>query len=258
MSKDKTKVGLKDLSNKVVEESTPQVDESTNVDKSNGSTPEVQTVELVKVPIVLGDSKPIERSIPKTIAEELHKLEAKLVENKKEQSELRAKIRLFDDNTSDDLIDITNDRLNYLRIESNQARNRITAIKLDSLNEVINEDLTQWIKDNYPMVNRLTWECTKQFDDKGVEIVGKFSYKLELNEQVGKAKTSGVTSKGSKKTYWHNKTSGKIELASEVYWREFKGEVDGTANASAWSKVLESLHSKGKASQYELSTYNQS
>lgn len=93
------------------------------------------------------------------------------------------------------------------------------------------------------------------------ETLFRTSYKVYLDSEAIEAikgtpkvkatNPDGTPKAATSKAQWKHKGSGKVEPASEIYWREFSGVIDGTAKASAWSQVLGSLHGKGKGLDYE-------
>lgn len=67
-----------------------------------------------------------------------------------------------------------------------------------------------------------------------------------------KATTGAIsTGTGKGKAMWVNTKDKSTHEAKGIYEANFKGECDGTADVGAWGRVLESLHKKGKALDYE-------
>jgi len=89
------------------------------------------------------------------------------------------------------------------------------------------------------------------FELEEIEVDGVRSTKpvLRINEMIslfGKRKTATKTNTNSagKVKMWKNLKTGEVAPAKEVYQKNFQGQVDGTAEAGAWGRVLEALHNK--------------
>ncbi len=89
------------------------------------------------------------------------------------------------------------------------------------------------------------------FELEEIEVEGVKTIKplLRINTNVsvfGKRKTTTKTNTNSagKVKMWKNLKTGEVAPAKEVYQKNFQGQVDGTAEAGAWGRVLEALHNK--------------
>jgi len=88
------------------------------------------------------------------------------------------------------------------------------------------------------------------FELEEVEVEGVKSIKpvLRINTNVslfGKRKnTTKTNTNAGKVKMWKNLKTGEVASAKEVYQKNFQGQVDGTAEAGAWGRVLEALHNK--------------
>ena len=138
-----------------------------------------------------------------------------------------------------------------------QADNKVKAFEA-SLNtarfDEFQDDLLRGILaliDNLPIQIRKLY-----FEVVTTEVGGVTSSRpmVAVNEGIAmfgkRVKASGTSS--GKVSCWKNKVTGGVRSAKEVYQDIGNHELDGTAKAGAWGRVLDGLHKKGVALDWEV------